>query len=273
MHGASPPLLLSGSRTSFKPSTRRGFLPVANLNVDPADLRTVAARYADLGIKASVISPRAVAEVQSIVNSHGVMGYPTAVGIAARLAREEQRVVAKTADFTQYSERFTEHAATYTAQDQDAAKRFKSIDFPDAARPINPAPHDPPTKDRPKETCWIGTADGPTAACPKGTTQYLYVEDGTWKIRQSDESKFVSVLAPNDQPHRRLLPEPPSSTDPFAGQPSGVNEIAWTDSNGTLHRIIRWDPRPAQGEPAGSMEIAPCPPGSNVPIWDPPNGA
>ncbi|WP_292981282.1 type VII secretion target [Mycobacterium sp.] len=98
---------------------------MAQLNVNPADLLRTAQRYTDLAARTGQLSPQATAEVQRVAATHGPMGYPTAVGIAAALSHTEPPLTAKTVDFQSYSQRFTEHAATYTTEDHDAARRYR----------------------------------------------------------------------------------------------------------------------------------------------------
>lgn len=100
------------------------------LNANPADLLATATTYEALATRAESISPRAVEEVQAIIATHGVMGYPTAVGILTALAPKEARVVAKTAQFHAAGRRFTEHAATYRGQDAAGADEFASVTVP-----------------------------------------------------------------------------------------------------------------------------------------------
>lgn len=97
---------------------------VAELNVDAAYLLRVADAYGELAARVAQISPHAAVEVQRIADTHGPMGYPTAVGIVAGLAKAEGPVNAKVADFQTYSRRFVEHAATYTTQDHQGAHRY-----------------------------------------------------------------------------------------------------------------------------------------------------
>ena len=99
----------------------------------PADLNNVSDQYAELQTAAAAISPQAVEEVNRIIASHGAMGYPVAVGVVAGLARRQARLQAQTAQFGVYSARFTEHAATYTTEDAEAAARISDIDFGPAA--------------------------------------------------------------------------------------------------------------------------------------------
>ena len=97
---------------------------MAQLNVNPADLLRAAADYTELQARAAAISPQAVAEVQRISATHGPMGYPVAVGVVTNLARRQAALDTKAAQFGQYSQRFTEHAATYASQDHEAAKIY-----------------------------------------------------------------------------------------------------------------------------------------------------
>lgn len=99
---------------------------MAELNVDKAYLLRVADAYGELAARAAQISPQATLEVQRIAATHGPMGYPTAAGIAAGLAKAEKPLNAKVADFENYSRRFVEHAGTYITQDQQGAQRYSS---------------------------------------------------------------------------------------------------------------------------------------------------
>ncbi|ORX13078.1 type VII secretion target [Mycobacterium xenopi] len=103
---------------------------MAELNVNPGDLVRVADAYSELAARAALISPQAAVEAQRIAETHGPMGYPAAVGIVAGLAKAEGPVMTKVDDFQTYAQRFTEHAATYTDEDGQAAQRTKSIDWP-----------------------------------------------------------------------------------------------------------------------------------------------
>ncbi|OOK65260.1 hypothetical protein BZL29_7699 [Mycobacterium kansasii] len=115
------------------------------LNVNPADLERFANAYSELAQRTAQISPQAATEVQRVMQTHGPMGYPTALGIAAGLAKAEGPVQAKVADFNNYAQRFTEHSATYTKADQTGAQEldnhFQHVDdkhgWPD---PPTPAP-------------------------------------------------------------------------------------------------------------------------------------
>lgn len=108
---------------------------MAELNVNPGDLLRFADAYSELAARAAQISPQAAAELQRIAATHGPMGYPTAVGIAAGLAKADGPLQAKVADFTTYSQRFTEHTATYTKTDKDGAdaldNKFVPVDSKD----------------------------------------------------------------------------------------------------------------------------------------------
>ena len=102
---------------------------MAELNVNPGDLLRFADAYSELANRAAQISPQAVVEVQRVAETHGPMGYPTAVGIAAGLAKAEGPVQAKVDDFNTYAQRLTEHAATYTKVDGEGGQRVQSVDF------------------------------------------------------------------------------------------------------------------------------------------------
>lgn len=115
---------------------RRKGRTVAQLNVNTADLLRAADTYTGLADRTSQISPQAHAEVQRITATHGPMGYPAAVGIATALANAEKPLNAKAVDFQTYSQRFTEHAATYTTEDREAAQRYRGPG-PDMFAPAN----------------------------------------------------------------------------------------------------------------------------------------
>lgn len=99
------------------------------LNVETGDLHHAADQYLQLQAAATVIGPQAVAEVQRIIDSHGAMGYPVAVGVLTNLARREVALAKKTTDFGVYAERFNEHAATYLDQDQAGARDISNVQF------------------------------------------------------------------------------------------------------------------------------------------------
>ncbi|SPX94876.1 type VII secretion target [Mycobacterium xenopi] len=94
------------------------------LNVNPADLLRTADAYTELAARTAQLSPQAATEIQRLADTHGPIGYPAVIGIAAGLARAEEPLNAKIADFQTYSQRFTEHAATYTTQDHQAAQHY-----------------------------------------------------------------------------------------------------------------------------------------------------
>ncbi len=97
---------------------------MAHLNVNTADLLRAADAYAELQMRAAAIGPHAVDEVNRIIASHGPMGYPVAVGVVAGLAPRTAALDTKAANFGEYSQRFIEHAAAYTAQDHDNAQNY-----------------------------------------------------------------------------------------------------------------------------------------------------
>lgn len=108
---------------------RRRLSCVAELDVNPADLIRVADAYGQLAARAAQISPQAATEVQRIAETHGPMGYPTAVGVAAGLANREAPLLSKVDDFNTYAQRFTEHAAAYTQEDAAGARRLDAVEF------------------------------------------------------------------------------------------------------------------------------------------------
>lgn len=161
------------------------------LNVNPADLLRAADAYADLAAQAARISPLAAAEVQRIADTHGPMGYPAAVGIAAGLANAQGPLLAKIGDFTTYTQRLTEAAATYTTTDGAVATPFDSLTFGDDKDPTKN-----PTKD--------------TAKDPDG-----HVREASW-----DKNRAPVPLAPGVEvdpgprwTDKKLFPTPPSAAD------------------------------------------------------------
>jgi hypothetical protein len=120
------------------------------LNVHPSDLLNAADDYDTLAARAALISPQAAQEVQRIAATHGPMGYPVAVGVAAGLAKAETPLQAKTADFQTYSRRFTEHANTYRAADAEGAGLYRAVDVrtwkDDPSTTTTTTPPPPPPK-------------------------------------------------------------------------------------------------------------------------------
>lgn len=114
---------------------------MAELNVNPGDLLRVADAYTELAARAALVSPQAVTAVQQIAGTHGVMGYPCAVGVVAGLAKAEGPLQAKIGDFTTYAQRFTVHAGVYTTTDADGAAAFDALNFGDADGPKDPNDH------------------------------------------------------------------------------------------------------------------------------------
>src|ERR1700754_581360 len=99
---------------------------MAELSVTPADLVQIADSYRELATQAARISPEAVAQVQMISQTHGLLGYSSAVGVAAGLAAREGLLLSKISDFTSNAERFTEHASGYLREDAQGAQRVRS---------------------------------------------------------------------------------------------------------------------------------------------------
>lgn len=114
---------------------------MAELNVNPGDLLRVADHYTQLAATAALVSPQAVTAVQQIAGTHGLMGYPIAVGVVAGLAKAEGPLQAKIGDFATYAQRFTEHAGVYTTTDADGAAAFDALDFGDGDAPKDPNDH------------------------------------------------------------------------------------------------------------------------------------
>ncbi len=96
------------------------------LNVAPVELLRFAEAYADLGAQTAALVPRATQALQQVIATHGAMGYPVALGIAAGLATQEPALSGKSTDFSEHSRRFTEHADTYAGQDKANAVSYRT---------------------------------------------------------------------------------------------------------------------------------------------------
>lgn len=98
-----------------------------HLDVRPEDLLNAADDYSQLAAQLKTLSPQAAAEVQRIIDTHGPMGYPAALGIAQSLAAHEGKIDAKSGDLLRNAQRLTEHARAYSGQDADLAADFGDI--------------------------------------------------------------------------------------------------------------------------------------------------
>lgn len=175
---------------------------MAELNVNPGDLTRAAETYRELGLRAQLIAPQAQTEVQRIADTHGPMGMPTAVGIAAGMARAEGPLTQKVKDFQEYAQRFDEHAATYTSQDKEAADKYKTAEF-HTDNPRTPGsggsgvqaagwkPGDP--RHRP----YIAGPGGLGPSQPAdGSSKWVEVGPRSGNFVRSDEVPGIQVLAP-----------------------------------------------------------------------------
>lgn len=126
-----PPLRGSTQPAALHNGDDHGGEGSGRLDVNPADLNTVADQYAQLQAAAASIGPQAVDEVNRIIASHGQMGYPVAVGVVAGLARRQSQLEGKAADFGVYATRFNEHAAAYRSGDLDGASLYQQVSVPD----------------------------------------------------------------------------------------------------------------------------------------------
>ncbi|BBY55966.1 hypothetical protein H7J07_02265 [Mycobacterium koreense] len=95
------------------------------LQVNPADLLRVADVYNELALRTAALGPRAAEELHGVLATHGTMGFPVAVGIAAGLTPHEDALTVKAADFQRDAELFTEHADAYQDEDRAAADRLR----------------------------------------------------------------------------------------------------------------------------------------------------
>lgn len=173
---------------------------MGELDVNPADLIHIADDYNRLAAQLQTIAPQAAEQVRQIIATHGPMGYPAAVGIATGLAAQEGRIASKAQDFGQYSQRFTEHAATFSTENAELARRFKAIDFPHI-----PDAHKDPSLPPPGQAnpfiCYIGTEDGDVKRiCPPDTTQVSYFDkSGHYVIKNlKTEETEIRPLGPSE---------------------------------------------------------------------------
>jgi hypothetical protein len=237
---------------------------MGELKVDPRDLLRVSESYRELGLRAQLISPQAATEVQRISESHGPMGYPTAVGIAAGMANAEGPLNAKVADFHEHAGRFEEHAATYSGQDQDNAKKYSTADL-HTDKPRTPGssgggvqavdwkPGDP--RHRP----YIA---GPNGLGPSQHGDLKWVEVGprSGNFVRSDEVPGIKVQAPGEL-GPATVSDSHGNPDPYIEL--GPNSGVWAPKS---------DFPGAKFYPPGSSELPPYGwdeylPGSGIFLW------
>jgi len=242
---------------------------MAELNVNPADLVRVADAYNELAARAAQISPQAAVEVQRIAETHGPMGYPTAVGITAGLAMREGALQAKVADFTTYAQRFTEHAATYTDEDTQAVARIRSADFPTDLPRTPGGDKDAPAVPMDSHTWKPGDKrHRPYIAGPGGLGPPNYPDSPPWievgpcsgNFVRSDELPGVKVQAPG------TLGPPPFYDDRGNLVPYmelGPNTGVWVPKS-DLPGALFFPPGSKELSPYGYEEYLP---GSGIFLW------
>ena len=163
---------------------------------------------------------------------------------------------AKAAQFGQYAERFTGHAATYTDQDQAAAAKFDAIAFPEVNVTPKPPPDEPPPSTR-----WCAGCPVPTPT--RRPTARLTQRGCSTSTTAASGSKRTSPPAPTrpsstakSQGVAYLTGPPPPGTDPAAQAPPGSTDILWraTAETWCISTKGRPDPRPRSRNtrPAGS---------------------
>jgi hypothetical protein len=212
---------------------------VGLLNVNPADLYRAADDYTELAARTAQLPAQARAEIQRIAISHGPMGFPMAVGIAAGMAARESAVQAKAARFEQYADNFTGHAAAYIDQDRAAAATFDALEFPQAHVDPKPPPDQPATL---PVVCWLPSPGAdPAKYCPAETTRIEYVDDkGQW-IQKDIGTGANEVILNGELPGVEYLPGPPT------GQAApGTTDRLWPDEHGNL---VHEHHAPAGGPP------------------------
>ncbi|MBI2699679.1 type VII secretion target [Mycobacterium paragordonae] len=245
---------------------------MANVNVNPGDLISAADSYAALAARAAQISPQAGEEIQRIAATHGPMGYPVAVGIAARLAEREGPLMAKVTDFGTYSQRFTEHAAAYTGADARGAAQIRAVDFTTetprtpgngAAVPLdNNSPKDSNKPGwnigDPRHSPWVAGPNGPRPPQGPGAPRWIEIGPGSGTYVRADEVPGAIIKNPGE-----LGPSPfyDDSGNPVIYVELGPNTGVWapiTDFPGAQF------PPPHTFGPPGTSEYIP---GSGV--WVP----
>lgn len=200
---------------------------MGQLNVNPADLYRAADDYAELAARTAQLPALARAEIQRIAASHGAMGFPAVLGIAAGMAARECAVAAKAARFDQYAETFTGHAAAYIDQDRAAAATFDALGFPQAHVEPKPPPDQPGAA---PVVCWLPSPGAdPAKYCPAETTRIEYVDDtGRW-IQKDIGTGANEVVMTGELPGVEYLPGPPIG--PAA---PGTTDRLWPDEHGNL---------------------------------------
>ena len=223
---------------------------MGHLNVNPADLFRAADDYTELAARTAQLPAQALAEIQRIAASHGPMGFPTALGIAAGMAARESAVQAKAAQFEQYAHTFTGHAAAYIDQDRAAAATFDALTFPQAHIDPKPPPDQPVP---PPVVCWLPSPGAdPAKYCPAETTRIEYVDDKAQWIQKDIGTGANEVVINGELPawstcpaHRRGRPHP---APPIA---SGPTSTATSCTNTTNQPAAR--PRSKCCRRAGSV--------------------
>ncbi|SIJ21825.1 Protein of uncharacterised function (DUF2580) [Mycobacteroides abscessus subsp. abscessus] len=100
-----------------------------HLNVNPAELLDVAGQYEQLSIETAGLPDKAAAELAEMIPTHGLIGYPSMVGIGFGMVKQAAKMAAKSVDYQNHAQKFTEHAATYKRTDVEAGADQNSITF------------------------------------------------------------------------------------------------------------------------------------------------
>lgn len=172
---------------------------MAKVDVNPADLRRIADSYRELAARAAQISPQAAVEVQRIAETHGPIGYPSAIGVTAGLARAEGAMMAKIADLTIHAERFDEHAGAYTDEDSQGAVLVRASDFT-ADTPRSPggtAALDWKPGDH-RHMPWVVGPDGPKPPAHPGAPRWIEIGPGSGKFVRAEEIPGAVVKTPGE---------------------------------------------------------------------------
>ncbi|WP_241473850.1 type VII secretion target [Mycolicibacterium neoaurum] len=172
---------------------------MGHVNVNPAQLVKFADQYTELAARTAQVAPLVSEEIERVAATHGPMGQPAVLGMAAGLAARQPQVAAKTADFVDYSQRFIAHSGTYVDQDQRAAGGYTAVDFKTAPPPKDPEVN--PEKDGDKKP----KSRGGSKSKGKGT-------DDRIEVSGEPEQQWGTPTDPHE-----MFPNNPGRTGTFDG--------------------------------------------------------
>ena len=190
---------------------------MGKLDVDVAGLHHAAGSYRQLQEAARMISPQVVDEVDRIIATHGVMGYPVAVGVVAGLARRQGRLETKAAEFGLYADRFEEHAATYESEDDNAAKRYSEGDRTEGERRSDRADVQSLSNEHPLAPPDSMDDDPPHGKDPRywlDTSKLIHVPEGEL-APYGAKQVGPNLWHPSSDSSYNVTPPPPPAQYPF----------------------------------------------------------